>query len=225
MPQRIYAAAWVRWRWLAVIGLVGLTALLGTEIAQGQGGSDDIPHQFFGSVDSGSAALLDGGQAADGLSVTAWNAADAQVGSAVIQNGTWLIDVSPQAATTARFRIGTSTFSGTHVVVSEGFTEVALDVRSQPGTDPPPPPPTEPQSLRLVAGFNEIVWSGSANLVAPALASISGQYAAVFQWNNESQSWRTFRPDAPSFLNDLVRLTTGAVYWIFTPNGATLSAP
>lgn len=224
MQRRMHRAASARWRRVALVTLMALFALLGTKIAQGQGGSDDIPHQFFGSADSGSVALLDGQQAADGLLVTAWNAAENQVGSAVIQNGTWLIDISPQSASVVRFKIGTSNFSDTHVVVSEGFTEVALDLQSQPGTDPPPPPPG-PQSLGLFAGFNEIVWVGSTDPVATALASISGQYASVFHWDNGSQSWISFRPDAPVFLNDLVRLETGAVYWVFTPDGATLSLP
>ena len=51
------------------------------------------PHQFFGSVNTGSAAILDGVQAPDGCVVSATNQSGDPAGDATITDGVCLIQV------------------------------------------------------------------------------------------------------------------------------------
>ena len=93
------------------------------------------PHQFFGSADTGSGAILDGAAAADGATVTAWNEAGQAVGTAAIEAGTWLIQVDSAVASSVTFNIDGGSQSAAFPVTSGDLTEVALDLSSTDGMD------------------------------------------------------------------------------------------
>lgn len=99
------------------------------------------PHQFFGSGDTGSGAILDGAAAADGAVVTAWNEAGESVGSGTIENGTWLIQVDSAVATSVTFSIDGGSQSEAFPVTSGDLTEVALDLTSTAEAEEPAEPP------------------------------------------------------------------------------------
>ena len=87
-------------------------------------------HQFFGSTQTNSGALLDGVLAPDGSVVTAWNDQGEAVGSATIADGTWLIVVDSADAATVTFSIDGSSMSDPIEVASGALTEVTLDLAS-----------------------------------------------------------------------------------------------
>ena len=93
------------------------------------------PHQFFGSADTGSGAILDGAAAADGATVTAWNEDGEAVGTAAIEAGTWLIQVDSAVASSVTFNIDGGSQSAAFPVTSGDLTEVALDLSSTDGMD------------------------------------------------------------------------------------------
>ena len=84
------------WRTLAVVSAAALTlALVANAFAQEA--PPVPPHLFYGSAETGSAALLDGEIAADGATVTAWDQDGESVGSMTIEDSTWMIQVPPSA--------------------------------------------------------------------------------------------------------------------------------
>ena len=140
------------------------------------------PAQFFGSVNTGSAALLDGVQAPDGSGVSAANEAGVLVDATTITDGTWVIQVEPTVATTVVFRIGDSCPSDAFAVVSGTLSEVALDLVSLANSGPngcggqEPPPVVPPQ------GFFGSESTGSGALLDGELAAAG----SVVRADNES---------------------------------------
>ena len=133
------------WRWLAVTGAAALAlGLVAGALAQAP---PSVPHQFFGSASTGSGALVDAEAAADGATVTAWNQDGDSAGTAVIADGTWAIQVSPDDADSVTFSIDGSSQSDAITVAQGALTEVALDLTTAPAPPPPPPPPEEPMML------------------------------------------------------------------------------
>lgn len=123
------------WRWTAVLSAAAVAVALATSaFAQAP---PSPPHQFFGSADTGSGAILDGAAAADGSVVTAWNEAGEAVGTGTIENGTWLIQVDPAVASSVTFSIDGGSQSEAFPVTSGDLTEVALDVSATGGAEPP----------------------------------------------------------------------------------------
>ena len=77
------------------------------------------------------------------------------------------------------------------------------------------PLPASPLSLPLLRGFNLVVWTGrDGRSVADAVASLGGSLNAVFTWDSVAQSFRSFSPTAPAFLNDADILRLGEGVWV-----------
>ena len=77
------------------------------------------------------------------------------------------------------------------------------------------PLPDGPLSLPLARGFNLVVWTGrEGRSVADAAASLGGSLNAVFTWDSITQSFRSFSPTAPTFLNDAGILRLGEGVWV-----------
>ena len=132
------------WRWTAVVSAAAVAVALATSaFAQAP---PSPPHQFFGSADTGSGAILDGAAAPDGATVNAVNEAGEAVGSGTIANGTWLIQVDPAAATSVTFNINGGSASASFPVTSGDLTEVALDLTSTGAPAPPPAPGALPNT-------------------------------------------------------------------------------
>ena len=81
------------------------------------------------------------------------------------------------------------------------------------------------RTLDLGSGFNLVGWTG-ATPIAEALATLDGAFSGVFTWDPLTQTFRSFRPDAPAFLNSLDELLLGDGLWIEIDGpGATWSQP
>ena len=72
----------------------------------------------------------------------------------------------------------------------------------------------EPRLLALERGFNLVSWTGSTRPVADAVAGLEGVLQALYAWDPVGQTFRTYRPGTPDFLNDLTRLRAGDAVWI-----------
>ena len=153
------AKALKAWRVLAVMSAAVLTLAIATSaFAQAP---PTPPHQFFGSAETGSAAQVDGADAADGSVVTAWNG-DVQVGdSATIDNGTWLIQVDPSDASSVNFAVDGVADAASYDVTSGSLTEVSLSVGA--GAPAPATPPT----VLPDTGSGGLAGSGSSVPVLP----------------------------------------------------------
>ena len=109
------------WRTLALVSVAAMSlALVATAFAQeAPEAPPPLPAQFYGSAELGSAAQVDGADAADGSAVTAWNENGEAVGTATIgavEAGTWGIQVSPDDAASVTFSIDGSNQSESFAV-------------------------------------------------------------------------------------------------------------
>ena len=126
------------WRMLTVVAAAAVSlAIIGTALAQSA--PPVPPHKFYGSSDTGSAAVLDGAAAADGAVVTAWNESGTSVGTSTIAAGTWVIDVDASAASSVTFTIGGSAASASNAVTSGSFSEITLDLSTGGAAAPAAP--------------------------------------------------------------------------------------
>lgn len=66
-------------------------------------------------------------------------------------------------------------------------------------------------TVDLVAGNNEIVFQGSTRDIAPAFDGYEDCVNAVWWWDDETQTWYSYGPGAPS---DLWYLVEGETYVI-----------
>ena len=116
------------WRTLALVSVAAMSlALVATAFAQTP---PPLPHQFFGSAELGSAAQVDGADAADGSTVTAWNENGEAVGTDAIDAGNWGIQVNPDDAASVTFSIDGSNQSESFDVTDGSVTAVALALTS-----------------------------------------------------------------------------------------------
>ena len=80
------------------------------------------------------------------------------------------------------------------------------------------------QTVALHTGWTVVVWDGADGASIPdALAGlgasaggsdVSAQVAVVYHWLAETQTWASFRPGAPAFLNGFDTFERGASYWV-----------
>lgn len=130
------------WRVLTVVAAAAVSlAIIGTALAQSA--PPVPPHKFYGSSDTGSAAVLDGAAAADGAVVTAWNESGTSVGTSTVAAGTWVIDVDASAASSVTFTIGGSAASASNAVTSGSFSEITLDLSTGGGAAAPAAPASD----------------------------------------------------------------------------------
>ena len=121
------------WRTLALVSVAAMSlALVATAFAQEAPpeAPPPLPAQFYGSAELGTAAQVDGADAADGSAVTAWNENGEAVGTDAIEAGTWGIQVSPDDAASVTFSIDGSNQSESFAVTSGSLTAVALALTS-----------------------------------------------------------------------------------------------
>ena len=77
------------------------------------------------------------------------------------------------------------------------------------------PLPAAPLSIPLVRGFNLVVWSGEHGIATEdAVASLGSALNALFVWDPATQSFRSYSPTAPDFLNDADILFLGEGVWV-----------
>ena len=75
------------------------------------------------------------------------------------------------------------------------------------------PPATDP--IRLHLRWTEVVWRGADGApIAEAFGAAAGELEVVYHWDAETQTWGSYRPGAPAFVNAFDSFTAGASYWI-----------
>ena len=76
------------------------------------------------------------------------------------------------------------------------------------------PPAAEP--IRLHSGWTEVVWRGpdGAGIAEAFGMDVFAQVEVIYRWLGETQTWGSFRPGAPAFLNAFDTFASGGSYWI-----------
>jgi hypothetical protein len=69
-------------------------------------------------------------------------------------------------------------------------------------------------SASLVAGWNNVTYTGAAGAPGDALSSISGQYASVYRWDPVAKQYSLYAPGAPDVVNTLDQLNPGDTIWL-----------
>ncbi len=69
-------------------------------------------------------------------------------------------------------------------------------------------------SASLIAGWNNVTYTGGSLPPAEALSTISGQYASVYRWDPVSQEYDVYAPGAPAVVNTLSQLSAGDNIWL-----------
>ena len=81
--------------------------------------------------------------------------------------------------------------------------------------------PTTTEPIRLHHRWTEVVWRGADGaLITEALGpDLLPQVEVIYRWLAETQSWGSFRPGAPAFLNAFDTFASGGSYWIAVAEG------
>ena len=76
------------------------------------------------------------------------------------------------------------------------------------------PPAAEP--TRLHSRWTEVVWRGAdgAGIAEAFGADVFPQVEVIYRWLAETQTWGSFRPGVPAFLNAFDTFASGGSYWI-----------
>ena len=86
----------------------------------------------------------------------------------------------------------------------------------------PPPPAT----IRLHLGWTEVVWPGAADTrIAEAFGDLFDRVEVIYQWVAATQTWGSFRPGAPAFLNAFDGFAAGGSYWIAVTEAIDWTVP
>ena len=80
------------------------------------------------------------------------------------------------------------------------------------------------REVTLEAGWNLVGWTGST-AIDEATASIADTLLAAFTWDGPGQSFRSFSPSGPTFLNTLSDLALGDGVWINVSEASTWLQP
>ena len=84
---------------------------------------------------------------------------------------------------------------------------------------PVEPPATEP--IRLHPRWTQVVWRGpdGAPITEAFGMDVFAQVEVIYRWLAETQTWGSFRPGAPAFLNAFDTFASGGSYWIAVAEG------
>ena len=88
------------------------------------------------------------------------------------------------------------------------------------------PAPWWARSIDLLAGFNLITWTGPNNTpIDEALAGLGSALIAAFSYDAAAQTFLSFGPDRPDFLNSAEILNYGDGVWLELDSPATWDQP
>lgn len=103
---------------------------------------------------------------------------------------------------------------------------VWLLITAPGGTEWVQPSFTTARDVALDRGFNLVTWSGpSGASVAQAVAGLGNALDILFTWDPASQTFRSFNPTAPSFLNSADTFQHGEGVWMQINRATTWSQP
>ncbi|MCK9517622.1 MAG: hypothetical protein M0R74_01140 [Dehalococcoidia bacterium] len=66
----------------------------------------------------------------------------------------------------------------------------------------------------VIKGWNNVPYFGGTAPPSEALASINGQYQAVFHWDAGTQQYLVYSPNVPDYVNSLRQINTGDAIWV-----------
>ena len=131
----------------------------------------------------------------------------------------------PSADEFLSYRPSAPAFLNTLDEISQGDA-VFIFVTEPSGTFWPQPDFAAPRTVALADGFNLVLWTGpSGTPIEDAIESIIDQVNAVFAWDRVTQSFLTFRPGAPAFLNTATTIDFGEGVWVDMSAPATWEQP
>jgi hypothetical protein len=77
------------------------------------------------------------------------------------------------------------------------------------------PVSAETTTLDLPAGYSQVAWNGANGMaVDTAIGAIVDAVEAVFVWDADAATYRTYRPGAPDALNTVTTLRAGEGVWL-----------
>jgi len=76
------------------------------------------------------------------------------------------------------------------------------------------PAPAPGRVIELQTGWNNIVYTGTSRQVSDALSDIAGKFSQVMQYDNPNETWLSYVPGRPRYLNDFAGILKLQVYWI-----------
>ena len=136
--------------------------------------------------------------------------------------------IHPRAGQPPRLRLGRallllSALALTLLVLfAPGEALIAQDPPAPDGTAEPPPPG---HTVDIRIGWNLVGWLGPDTPVPDALGDTLAAVASVNTFNAVTQSFQTFTPAGPDFLNSLDILPAGAGVWLLATQATTWDQP
>ncbi len=157
------------------------------------------PHLFYGLLGN----LTVDGSFYDGVTpIEVVNSAGEVVTLAAVSGAYWTVQV-PSSTGSIQIQVGTAVSEVMAVEVGQISESLILSLVSTEVSN-------SKRSVSLSIGTNMIAYSGSSavspSVIKEALADPSA-LETIFYWDGSSQNWLSWRPSAPSFLNDLTLIT------------------
>lgn len=75
-----------------------------------------------------------------------------------------------------------------------------------------------PTRIALFLGDNAVAYTGPTRTIEDAFGGALGALAAIWQFDADTQAWRSWNPSLPLALRDFDTLVHGQAYWIVTSN-------
>ncbi len=175
------------------------------------------PHLFDGNVAD---ITVDGGPYDGVTPIEVIDSASVVVTTATVTEGVWFVQVPPDAGE-IRFRIADAVSDPFPVVAGARSGDVVLTLVT-PGEQP------AERLLFLFPGANALAYTGVGGAVPEAIQAGLDNPAAldtIFQWDGASQSWLSWRPQGPAFLNTLTSLVQTAPLFLILSSPATYMGP
>lgn len=178
-------------------------------------GTRPPPHQFFGSVSTASAAVLNGAPAPDGATVTAWNRDGEQVTSTVLRGGGWLIAVNPDDAEFVSFVIDGAECDPRSLPVVAGSVErIALTCGVE-----------VPTSASLSPSGAYVAYAGPTVSVQEALNDAADAVTSIWFFDRSARQWVGWNRALPEDLRAFNVLQNGLPYFVFVDQPTTWTFP
>ena len=180
-----------------VVTLVMLVASLPAAPAKAQVANP--PHLFYGLL--GNLTIDDSFY--DGVTpIEVINSTGEVVTLAAVSGAYWTVQV-PSTTGPIQIRIGTAVSGVMPVEIGQISGSLVLSLVSPEVSIPK-------RNVLLSIGTNMIAYSGSSAVSPSAIKEALADPSAletIFYWDGSSQNWLSWRPSAPSFLNDLTSIT------------------
>ena len=174
------------------------------------------PRQFWGSNDS----VTIGGEPWDGSTIVVINEAGEVIATVERESTAWSVYI-PNDVDSFRFRASNG---GVSEVYSPGPGAIRENFVLMIGS-PPGEVPT--RAVALEEDFNFIVWTGHTTAIDDALAGFPdrSELTAIWEFDTGQQTWLSYRPGRPAFINTIADLQAGTAYYLLVGAAMTWDMP